>query len=101
VDPRWIPGPGCFAVVVHGESMINAGISNGDYVIVRPQQEADNGQIVAVLIEGEATVKRFYREKGGRIRLQPENPVLEPMFIHPKDHSVRILGKVVGLFRKM
>jgi len=101
VDPRWIPGPGCFAVVVHGDSMINAGISDGDYVVVRPQQEADNGQIVAVLIEGEATVKKFYREKGGRIRLQPENPVLEPMFIHPKDQSVRILGKVVGLFRKM
>ena len=101
VDPRWIPGPGCFAVRVHGESMINAGISNGDYVVVRPQQEADNGQIVAVLIEGEATVKKFYREKGGRIRLQPENPVLEPLIIHPKDHSVRILGKVVGLFRKM
>ena len=101
VDPRWIPGPGCFAVVVHGDSMINAGISSGDYVVVRPQQEADNGQIVAVLIEGEATVKKFYREKGGRIRLQPENPVLDPIFIHPKDHSIRILGKVVGLFRKM
>ena len=101
VDPRWIPGPGCFAVRGHGDRMINAGISDGDYVVVRPQQEADNGQIVAVLIEGEATVKKFYRERGGRIRLQPENPVLEPMFIHPKDQSVRILGKVVGLFRKM
>ena len=101
VDPRWIPGPGCFAVRVHGDSMINAGISDGDYVVVRPQQEADNGQIVAVLIEGEATVKRFYREKGGRIRLQPENPAVEPMFIHPKNQSVRILGKVAGLFRKM
>jgi len=101
VDPRWIPGPGCFAVRVHGDSMINAGISTGDYVIVRPQPEADNGQIVAVLIEGEATVKRFYRERGGRIRLQPENPAIEPMFIHPKDQSVRVIGKVVGLFRKM
>lgn len=101
VDPRWIPGPGCFAVRVHGESMINAGIGDGDYVIVRPQQEADNGQIVAVLIEGEATVKRFYREKGGRIRLQPENPAIEPMFVHPRDQSIRVIGKVVGLFRKM
>ena len=101
VDPRFVPGPGCFAVRVHGDSMINAGISDGDYVMIRPQQEADNGQIVAVLIEGEATVKRFYREKGGRIRLQPENPAIEPMFLNPRDQSVRILGKVVGLFRKM
>ncbi len=101
VDPRWVPAPGCFAVRVHGDSMTGAGISNGDYIIVRPQPDAENGQIVAVLIEGEATVKRFYRERGGRIRLQPENPVLEPMFIHPRDRSVRILGKVVGLFRRM
>ena len=101
VDPRWIPAPGCFAVRVHGESMVGAGISDGDYIIVYPQQDAENGQIVAVLIEGEATVKKFYREKGGRIRLQPENPVMEPIFIHPRDQSIRILGKVVGLFRKM
>lgn len=100
VDPRWVPGPGCFAVRVHGESMINAGISDGDYVIVRPQPDAINGEIVAVLIEGEATVKRFFREKG-RIRLQPENPAVEPIFLHPRDQSIRILGKVVGLFRKM
>ena len=99
VDPRWVPGPGCFAVRVHGESMIGAGIHDGDYVVVRPQPTADNGQIVAVLIEGEATVKRFYLERG-RVRLQPENPAVEPMFIHPKDKSIRILGKVVGLFRK-
>lgn len=100
VDPRWVPGPGCFAVRVHGDSMVNAGISNDDYVIVRPQAEAVNGEIVAVLIEGEATVKRFYREKG-RIRLQPENPVFEPIFPNPRDQSIRILGRVVGLFRKM
>ena len=101
VDPRFVPGPGCFAVRVHGDSMINAGISDGDYIMVRPQADADNGQIVAVLIEGEATVKRFYREKGGRIRLQPENPAVDPIFLNPRDQSVRILGKVVGLFRKM
>lgn len=101
VDPRWVPGPGCFAVRVHGDSMINAGISDGDYAVIRPQQEADNGEIVAVLIEGEATVKRFFREKGGRIRLQPENPAIEPMFVNPKDRSISIIGKVVGLFRKM
>lgn len=101
VDPRWVPGPGCFSVRVHGESMVNAGIHDGDYAVIRPQQDADNGQIVAVLIEGEATVKRFYREKGGRLRLQPENPGMAPTFVRPKDRSVRILGRVVGLFRKL
>ena len=100
VDPRWVPSPGCFAVRVHGESMLGAGIMDGDYVIVKPQPSAENGEIVAVLIEGEATVKRFYQEKGGRIRLQPENPAIEPMFIHPRNQSVQIMGKVVGLFRK-
>ena len=100
VDRRWVTAPGCFAVRVHGESMIGAGIMDSDYVVVRPQQTAENGEIVAVLIDGEATVKRFYREKGGRVRLQPENPAVEPMFVHPRNQSVRILGKVVGLFRK-
>ena len=60
MDPRWVPGPGCFAVRVHGESMIGVGIMDGDYVVVRPQPSAENGEIVAVLIDGEATVKRFY-----------------------------------------
>lgn len=101
VDPRWVPGPGCFAVRVHGESMTGAGIHDGDYVVIRPQQDAENGQIVAVLIEGEATVKRFYRERAGQIRLQPDNPTLDPILVHPRDQSIRILGKVVGLFRKL
>lgn len=101
VDPRWVPGPGCFAVRVHGESMIEAGIHSGDFVIVRQQPTADNGEIVAVLVENEATVKKFYREKGGRIRLQPENSAMGPIIIHPRDKSVQILGKVVGLFRQV
>ena len=100
VDPRWVPGPGCFAVRVHGDSMVGAGIFSGDYVVVRPQATAENGQIVAVLIEGEATVKKFYQEKGGRIRLQPENPAIEPIFVNPRNKSIQIMGKVVGLFRK-
>lgn len=101
VDRRWVTAPGCFAVRVHGESMMGAGIMDGDYVIVRPQKTAENGEIVAVLIEGEATVKKFYQERGGRIRLQPENPAIEPIFVNPRDRSIQILGKVVGLFRKM
>lgn len=101
VDPRWVSGPGCFAVRVHGESMIGAGIMDGDYVVVRPQSTAENGEIAAVLIEGEATAKRFFRDQKGRIRLQPENPAFEPIFIHPRRQDIRILGKVVGLFRKL
>ena len=101
LDPRWVSWPGCFAVRVHGESMIQAGIMNGDYVVVRPQADAENGEIVAVLIEGEATVKKFFRERGGRIRLQPENPAQEPIFVNPRDKSIQVLGKVVGLFRKL
>lgn len=101
VDRRWVTAPGCFAVRVHGQSMVGAGIMNGDYVIVRPQPSAENGEVVAVLIDGEATVKKFFKERGGRIRLQPENPAIEPIFVHPKNQSIQILGKVVGLFRSM
>lgn len=85
-----------FFLTVQGDSMIDAGILDGDYVLVHRQQHANNGDIVVALIEDEATVKRFYRE-ADHIRLQPENPRLEP--IRAKD--VQILGKVVGLFRKV
>lgn len=86
-----------FMLKVHGDSMINAGIFNGDLVIVSKKETAVNGEIVVALIEDSATVKTFYREKDGRIRLQPENDALEP--IYPE--QVAILGKVVGLFRTM
>ena len=88
-----------FLLRVRGESMINAGILDGDFVVVRRQQDAANGEIVAALAgedeaADEATVKRFYRENG-RIRLQPENDALEPMY----PPYVQVLGKVVGVFR--
>ncbi len=85
-----------FALRIKGESMIGAGILEGDYVIVKQQQDADQGDIVVALIGDEATVKRFYRA-GDHIRLQPENPTMKPIIV--KD--VTILGKVVGLFREM
>ncbi len=86
-----------FMLKVRGESMINAGIFDGDYIIVEKQTTADNGDIVAVLIDGEeATVKRFYREDG-HFRLQPENDSMDPIIVD----EVSILGHVVGLFRKM
>ena len=85
-----------FALKVQGDSMIEAGIFEGDYVIVRQQPAADNGEIVVALIEDEATVKRYYREPG-RIRLQPENKNMQPIYI--ESGEFRILGKVIGLHR--
>lgn len=84
-----------FILSVSGESMIEAGIHNGDYVIVRQQQSASNGDIVVAMTEDdEATVKTFYREKD-HIRLQPQNQTMEPIRLR----NVTILGKVIGLFR--
>lgn len=88
-------GDDLFMLTVNGESMINAGILDGDLIIVHKQSYADNGEIVAALINDRATVKRFYKEKD-RFRLQPENPNMEPIYTD----EVSILGKVVGVIRK-
>lgn len=85
-----------FILKVQGESMINAGINDGDYIIVAKQKIARNGQIVVAMIDDEATVKTYYREKNC-IRLQPENDTMEPIITN----RAEIVGKVVGLFRKM
>lgn len=85
-----------FILRVRGESMINAGIFDGDYIVVREQHDAHNGEIVVALIEDSATVKTFYREKD-RIRLQPENDTMEPIYVM----NPTILGRVTGLFRSM
>jgi len=84
-----------FMLRVQGNSMINAGIFDGDLVLVKKQENADNGEIIVALMEDEATVKRFYKDNS-TIRLEPENPAHST--IYSKD--VKILGKVVGLFRK-
>lgn len=84
-----------FVLEVHGNSMINVGIYNGDYIIVREQKSAMNGEIVVAMIDGEATVKTFYKEQG-RVRLQPENDAMEPIFAT----NPTILGKVVALMRR-
>lgn len=85
-----------FALTIRGESMIQAGIMHGDYVIVKRQPEANNGDIVVAMISGDATVKRFYREQG-RVRLQPENPAMKPIY----SNAVEILGKVVSVYRQL
>jgi repressor LexA len=86
----------CFALRVDGSSMINVGIFEGDTVVVRSQSYADAGDIVVALLDEEATVKRFFRD-GDKIRLQPENASMRPIIVS----DVQILGKVIGLFRKI
>ena len=85
-----------FMLMVRGESMIEAGILDGDFILVRRQNVAENGQIIVALIDEEATVKTFYKEKD-YIRLQPENSTMEPIIVP----DCKILGKVIGVFRKM
>ncbi len=85
-----------FMLTVRGESMIEAGILDGDYILVRKQPDAMNGEIVVALIEDEATVKTFYKEKD-HIRLQPENSTMDPIIVP----DCNILGKVIGVFRRM
>ncbi len=85
-----------FMLTVRGESMIEAGILDGDYILVKRQNSARNGQIVVALIEDEATVKTFYKEKD-YIRLQPENSTMDPIIVP----DCKILGVVGGVFRKL
>lgn len=95
VLPDWLaPDDSTFALRVSGESMIEAGILDGDIVLVRPQRTAENGDIVVALIGDEATVKRIYYENR-RVRLQPENATMAPIYAS----SVIVLGRVVGLIR--
>ena len=85
-----------FMLTVRGESMIEAGILDGDYILVKKQNDAKNGEIVVAMIEDEATVKTFYKENN-YIRLQPENSSMDPIIVE----NCQILGKVVGVFRKL
>lgn len=91
---------GRFFLRVRGDSMINACICDGDLALVRPQPMADNRDIVVAMVEGEATLKRFYREKGC-IRLQPENQNMEAILIPEGSSDVTIIGKVVGVYRDL
>lgn len=94
IPMEYMPNNQTFMLKVRGESMINAGIFDGDYVLVEQTASASNGDMVVALIEDGATVKTFYREEGV-IRLQPENDALDPIIV--KD--VQIMGKVIGVFR--
>jgi repressor LexA len=87
-----------FALRVSGDSMIDEGILDGDHIIIEERPQPDNGDMVVADIAGEATVKRFYREADGQIRLQPSNPSYEPIMV--RDQPMQIRGVVVGVLRK-
>jgi repressor LexA len=88
-----------FALRVRGDSMIDDGIRDGDVVVVKRQAVAQNGQTVVAVIDGEATVKRFYRQPG-RVELRPANPALQPIFLEEGSGDLEIRGVVIGLIRK-
>ena len=94
IPAEYMPNTDCFMLKVKGDSMINAGIFNGDRVFVHVQNTANNGEIVVALIDDSATVKTFYKEKG-HIRLQPENDTMDPIIVD----DCQILGTVFGVFR--
>ena len=94
IPAEFIPKEEVFMLNVKGESMVNAGIYDGDQIIVKQQSTASSGEIVVALVDDSATVKRFYKENG-HIRLQPENDFMEPIIVD----SCEIIGKVIGLIR--
>jgi len=100
LDTTFVPRGESYSLRVTGDSMIGAGIHDGDVVVVKKQAVADAGDIVVAIIDGEATVKRYVPE-GRRIRLQPENPAFEPIYVTKKSGEFRLAGKVVGLLRKI
>lgn len=94
IPSEYMPNKETFLLKVKGESMINAGILDGDYILVERQNHAENGEMVVALVDDSATVKTFYKEEG-HIRLQPENDYMDPIILD----NVEILGKVFGVFR--
>lgn len=100
IDRSQVRSDSSFFLRVKGDSMIGACIMDGDLALIRPQATAENREIVVAMIDGEATLKRFYKESG-QIRLQPENPMMEPILIREGGGEVLIVGKVIGLYRAM
>ena len=99
IPAEYMPNNKTFMLVGQGDSMVNAGIFEGDYVVVEQSPTAENGQKVVALLDDSATVKTFYKEKD-HIRLQPENDYMDPIIVEP-DQPFQILGKVIGVFRFM
>lgn len=101
IDRGLVPSGGdVFALVVKGDSMIGDGILDGDYVFVRSTPTCRDGEIAAVLVDGSATVKRIYREKG-RVRLEPSNPEMESIWVGRDVDECKVLGVVCGVYRRV
>jgi len=99
-DRSMVSSEDVFLLRVQGESMIEAHIQDGDFALVKPQKDAENGEIVVVLIEDEATIKRIFKKRD-LLRLEPANPQMEPIVVRKGEIKVAIVGKVIGIFRKM
>ncbi len=100
LDLSFVPKGESFSLKVVGDSMHDAGILDGDFVLVRKQSTAQAGEVVVAIVNGEATVKRYFPD-GASVRLQPANDAFEPIIVGRKSREFRIAGKVVGLIRKM
>lgn len=100
VDRSWVKEENSFILKVQGDSMIGAGIYDGDYAIIKQDYTAQDKDIVAIMVDDEVTLKRFYR-KDGTIMLKPENPSMKPIIIKNGDAGVRIIGKLIGVYRKI
>jgi repressor LexA len=100
LDRSLAPSEDVFLLRVQGDSMIDAHIQDGDFALVKPQPNAENGEIVVALIDDEATIKRIFKKRD-LIRLEPANPHLEPILVKRGEKRVTIVGKVVGIFRKL
>ena len=99
-DRNLVSSEDVFLLRVKGDSMIEAHIQDGDFALVKPQKDAENGEIVVALIDDEATIKRIFKKRD-LIHLEPANPNLEPIVIKRGEKKVTIVGKVIGIFRKM
>jgi len=99
-DRNLVSSEDVFLLRVKGESMIDAHIQDGDFALVKPQKDAENGEIIVALIDDEATIKRIFKKRD-LIRLEPANPTMEPIVIKKGEKKVTIVGKVIGIFRKM
>ena len=100
LDRSLVSSENVFLLRVHGDSMIEAHIQDGDFALVKPQPNAENGEIVVALIEDEATIKRIFKKRD-LICLEPANPNMEPIVVKKGEKKITIVGKVVGIFRKL
>lgn len=100
IDADLLPGGTLFGLVIRGDSMIEDGIHDGDYVIVRQQPNVRDGEIAVVMVDHEATVKRLFRD-GARLRLEPANRAMQAIVVDPSQQEAEVLGLVVGLYRRV